>query len=214
MTPRRQPFPITAHQLLIASAVAAGAFALFGDRDDPLDDDDGHREDPLHRKGDFGYHAVASARPVYPRGIVRTGDPVFLRLVRRVWVRVDYRFASDAPHQIRGSLAVAARLTSPNGWTRSIRLAAPARFTGDRASRTVTLDLPGLRARINRIEQLIGMPSGGTYTLAVIARPNLAGTLVRQPLDSDFASTLNFSSTPCNCGRAPPRAPQATSRTA
>jgi hypothetical protein len=193
MTPRRQPFPISAHQLLIASAAAAGAFALLGAIAMTRPTATAVTAKTRYtEKVDFGYHAVASARPVYPRGIVRTGDPVFLRLVRRVQVGVDYRFASAAPHQISGSLAVAARLISPNGWTRSIRLAAPARFTGDHASRTVTLDLPRLRARINRIEGLIGMPSGGAYTLAVIARPNVAGTLVRQPLDSDFAPALNF----------------------
>lgn len=193
MTPRRHPFAITAHQLLIASLAAAAAFALLGALAMTRPTTTAITAKTRYSENvDFAYHAAASDRQVYPRGIVRTGDPVFLRLVRRVRVRVDYRFASAAPHQISGSLAVAARLSSPNGWTRAIRLAAPARFTGDHARRTVTLDLPRLRAQITRIERLTGMPSGGTYTLAVIARPNVAGTLARQPLDSDFAPALNF----------------------
>ena len=65
----------------------------------------------------FGYHADVprAAAPVYPRGSLTTGDPVFLRLVHRVQVTVGYRFAARAPHRLDGTLDIVGRVSGPNG---------------------------------------------------------------------------------------------------
>ena len=97
---------------------------------------------PYTEKVSFGYHAKAAAGPVYPDGVVKTGDPIFLKLVHRVRVKAHYRLAATAPQRLGGTMEVLLRLTSPTGWSRTIQLAAPKRFTGDYAAADVTLDVP------------------------------------------------------------------------
>jgi signal peptidase I len=139
----------------------------------------------------FGYSADVSAGPVYPGGTLRTGDPVFLRLVRTLRVQARYDVATAAGNRLTGTQQVSGRLTSSNGWSRMIELAPRTRFTGTRATAEVTLDVRQLRAMIRRVELLTGAPSG-TYTLAVVPRFHVAGTLAGRPLETDYAPALNF----------------------
>jgi signal peptidase I len=140
----------------------------------------------------FGYHAAAPVGPVYPAGTVKTGDPIFLRLVHRVRVKVHYRLAATAPHRVAGTVDVVIRLTSPNGWSRTIQVASPARFTGDFASAAVSLDVRSLQSLIRRVEAQTGAPAGGGYSLAVLPRLHVTGTLAGQALTSDFGPSLSF----------------------
>lgn len=147
---------------------------------------------PYTESVSFGYHAQAQAGPVYPDGIVSTGDPVFLRLVHRVRVSVGYSFAAAAAHRVTGNLGVDLELTGPTGWSRTFQLAPPQRFTGDHIARQVTLDLDQLQSLITRVGTLTGVPSGSDYTLAVVPRLHLSGSLAGQPLTSEFAPQLSF----------------------
>ena len=96
---------------------------------------------PYTEKVSFGYHAKASAGPVYPDGVVSTGDPIFVKLVHDVRVKAHYRLEAKAPHHLGGTMEVVLRLSSPTGWSRTIQLAAPKRFTGDYAAADVSLDV-------------------------------------------------------------------------
>ena len=100
------------------------------------------KKTPYTEKVSFGYHAKAPAGPVYPDGVVKTGDPIFLKLVHRVRVKTHYRLDATSPQRLGGTMEVLLRLTSPTGWTRTIQLAAPKAFKGDYASADVILDLP------------------------------------------------------------------------
>jgi hypothetical protein len=142
----------------------------------------------------FGYHATVprAGAAVYPGGSLSTGDPVFLRLVHRVQVTVDYRFAADAPLRLDGALEIVGRISGPTGWTRDIPLAPAQPFSGDRAEGVATLDLRKIRRLTRAVERLTGMPAGGTYTLAVVPRVHATGTLAGQRLGSDFSSQLSF----------------------
>jgi len=184
---------ITAQHVLTACGVAAAALLLLGLLAFTRPATKAATVKSAYtEKVSFGYHADAAAGPVYAGGVVKTGDPVFLRLVDHVRVTVGYRFAAAAPHRLSGTMEVLVRLTSPTGWTRSLPLAAPARFAGDHARSSVTLDLPRLRSLIGRVETLTGTPAGGDYTLAVVPRVHLTGTLAGQPLNSDYAPALSF----------------------
>jgi signal peptidase I len=185
--------PVNARQILTACAIAAGAFLVLGvialasptTRAATV-------KLPYTEKVSFAYQAKAPAGTVYPSGSVRTGDPVFVRLVHRVRVTVGYNFAATARHRLTGTLGVLARLTSPTGWTRTLQLAPPTRFAGDHASREVTLDLNNLLSLVHRVETLTGASSGGEYTVVVTPRLHLSGTLAAQPLTSRFAPALGF----------------------
>jgi signal peptidase I len=177
--------------LFTASAVAAAAFlalsALAFGR--PATKPSAVKT-PYTEKLSFGYYAKAPAGPVYPDGIVKTGDPVFLKLVRRVRVKAHYRLAATAPQRLGGTMEVLLRISSPTGWNRTIQLAAPKRFTGDYASADVMLDVPGLQSLIRKVERLTGGTPGASYDISVLPRVHVTGTLASQPLTSDYAPAL------------------------
>jgi signal peptidase I len=140
----------------------------------------------------FSYRADAPAGAVYPTGTVRTGDPIFLRLVRRVRVKVAYRLVSTAPRKLSGTQEVLVRLTSPTGWRRTMQLQPPTSFTGVSNSASVVLDLDRLQALIHHVETLIGAPSGAAFTVEVIPRVRVKGTLGGQPLATRYDPPLSF----------------------
>jgi signal peptidase I len=147
---------------------------------------------PYTEKVSFGYHAKASAGPVYPDGAVNTGDPIFVKLVRKVRIKAHYRLQAGAAHHVAGTMEVVLRLTSPTGWSRTIQLSAPKRFTGDYAAADATLDVHALRSLIRQVESLTGSAVGSAYDLEVTPRVHLAGTLGAQPISTDYAPALKF----------------------
>ncbi len=183
--------------LLIACAVAAAAFLALGvfSFARPL------RKAttvsvPYTQAVSFGYQAKAPAGPVYPDGVVHTGDPIFLQLVHRVRVRIDYHFATSAPHRVAGTEAVLLQLTGPGGWGRTTRVAPPQRFTGDHFSTQVTLDVPYLQSLIARIQTLTGVSTGGGFTIALATQVQISGTVAGQPIKTSFGPTLSLQLNP------------------
>jgi hypothetical protein len=140
----------------------------------------------------FAYRADAPAGAVYPRGTVTTGDPIFLRLVRRVRVKVAYHLSSAAPSKLSGTQEVLVRLTSPTGWSRTMQLQPSTPFTGARSSAWVVLDLDRLQGLIHRVETLIGAPSGAPFTVDVLPRLRVKGTLAGQTLATAYDPALSF----------------------
>ena len=167
--------------------LAFGALAFTRPATKPAKD-----KTPYTEKVSFGYHAGAAAGPVYPDGIVNTGDPIFVKLVRRVRVKAHYRLDAAAAHRVGGTMEVVLRLSSPTGWSRTIQLAPPKRFSGDYAAANVTLDLPRLRSLIREVEKLTGGTAGPAYSLEVMPRVHLTGTLASQPITSDYAPALKL----------------------
>jgi signal peptidase I len=144
----------------------------------------------------FGYRASPRPGPVYPGGVVNTGDPIFLALVHRVRVQIDYRLATAAAQRVTGTEAVILRLTGPGGWSRSIPVAAPRRFISDHVSTEVNVNVPYLQSLIARIQRLTGVPASAGFTIAVVPQVHLSGTLAGQPIKTSFGPALNFQVTP------------------
>jgi signal peptidase I len=167
--------------------LAFGALAFTRPATKPVRD-----KTPYTEKVSFGYHAKAPAGPVYPDGVVGTGDPIFVKLVHRVRVKAHYRLQAAAAHRLGGTMEVVLRLSSPTGWSRTIQLAAPKRFAGDYAAADVTLDIPRLRSLIREVEKLTGGTTGSAYTLEVVPRVHVTGTLASQPLASDYQPALKL----------------------
>jgi len=112
--------------------------------------------------------------------------------VHRVRVKAHYRLTTTAPQRLGGTMEVLLRLTSPTGWNRTIQLAAPKRFTGDYASRDVTLDVPAVQSLIRKVETLTGGSPGAAYNLSITPRIHVTGTLASRPLTSDYAPPLSL----------------------
>lgn len=140
----------------------------------------------------FSYRADAPAGAVYPTGLVKTGDPIFLRLVDQVRVKVAYHLASGASRDVGGTQQILLRLRSPTGWSRTIRLQPSTPFRGAGASAWVVLDLAQLRALIGRVETLTGTPAGSAFTVEILPRVHVKGTLADEALDERYAPTLSF----------------------
>jgi hypothetical protein len=140
----------------------------------------------------FSYRADAPVGAVYPTGTVKTGDPIFLRLVRQVRVKVAYHLSSDAQRQVGGTQQILLRLRSPTGWSRTIRLQPSTPFRGAGASAWVVLDLAQLRALIGRVETLTGTPAGSAFTVEILPRVHVKGTLADEVLDDRYAPALSF----------------------
>jgi signal peptidase I len=140
----------------------------------------------------FSYRADTPGGAVYPDGVVRTGDPIFLKLVDAVRVKVAYRLDSVAPARLAGTQEVRVRLTSPSGWTRTLSLAPETTFSGTAATATVTLDLARLQDLIRRVEAATGTPSGVAFTVAVLPVVRVKGTVGGAALTARYAPALSF----------------------
>lgn len=184
---------LDAHAILVASVAAAVAFLGLGlaaftrPATKPTT-----VKTPYTERVSFGYRAAAPAGDVYPRGVVRTGDPIFLKLVDRLRVTVGYRFDATAPHRVAGTQDVRLRLTGPTGWNRTFQVAPRTRFTGDRTTAEATLDLGRLQALIRRVETQSGAIGGGGYTVEALARFRTTGAVDGRPLATDYRPALSF----------------------
>jgi len=147
---------------------------------------------PYMQQVTFGYIAHAPAGPVYPTGAIHTGDPIFLSLVHQIGVHVKYTFATAAAHDVAGTEAIRLRLTARSGWSRTIVLTPPTRFTGDHTSTMVTLDIPRIESLLTKVGILTGMPSNVGYTLVVLPEVHVTGTVAGHALNMRFAPSMSF----------------------
>src|SRR5258708_6301518 len=136
--------------------------------------------------GRFSYSAGAASGAAYPQGSLTTGDPVFLRLVHTVNVRLAYRFRSAAQHRVEGTASLDARIEASNGWKETIQLQAPRHFAGDSAALAGTLNVRSLPALLQRLETSTAV--SGSYTLTIVPHVRLHGTLSGVPLRVPFAA--------------------------
>ena len=136
--------------------------------------------------GRFSYSAGAASGAAYPQGSLTTGDPVFLRLVHTVNVRLAYRFRSAAQHRVEGTASLDARIEASNGWKETIQLQAPRHFAGDSAALAGTLNVRSLPALLQRLETSTAV--SGSYTLTIVPHVHVHGTLSGVPLRVPFAA--------------------------
>lgn len=141
-------------------------------------------------QGRFSYEANVPRSPVYPDGRVTTGEPVFLRLVPRLRVAFDYGLEAAAA-RTRGTIALDARLSDGRGWSRVVPLASERRFTGSAASVRGSLDLRWLERVVEQVGELTGSAQTA-YTVAILPRVQVAGTVGPGAVDTSFAPALAF----------------------
>lgn len=203
--------PATLRALLVACAVGALAFAAIGlaALTRPLRAA-ATRPVPFTQRANFGYRAAARQGPVYPNGVVSTGQPIFLQLAHRVRVSLHYRLQTAATAAIQGTGSVALQLTGPTGWRRSIPLSPARPFTGTTWHTSVVLDLPALQSLVTRVQKLTGVATDG-YGIAVVARVHVHGRIARAPVTAGLTPALSFQLQPSqlqpSAGATPAAAP-------
>ncbi|WIM97160.1 DUF5305 family protein [Actinoplanes oblitus] len=109
----------------------------------------------------FSYSAEVERSAAYDGTVAYSPDPIYRKLADFVDLQLQYR---GKP----GRLNVDARLSAQSGWHSTIQLSQPRRFTADRYTGTVLLDLDGMADRAREAARAIGADLG-PITVLVIA---------------------------------------------
>jgi signal peptidase I len=186
--------PVSYGPRLAATALAVAAFAVLAvfafirPAEKPS-----ARVTPYTQQVTFGYSARVRPGPVYPSGTIKTGDPLFLSMVRRLNLHIDYRLTSGGSAAVSGTEKVVLTMNGPGGWSRAFVLAPSTRFTGSHTSTDVTLDVSQLERLVARIQALTGSSAFGAFSLSVGPQVQIAGTVAGRAVSTSFKPGLSFS---------------------
>jgi signal peptidase I len=182
-TQRRQLAAALALVAVVAGGVAALAWSTDSQRTAVVDLAFTHR-------GELSYHAAAPDSAVYDDGAVDTGEPVFLRVARRVTATFAYE-ADGLAEAPSGQISLAARVQGAGGWRRQVPLEPTRTFDDGTTEVTVDLDLGQLLAVADGIEEEIGVAPGRlTVTLLPVVTLDGEG-LPAPPFDPEIAFQLD-----------------------
>jgi len=142
------------------------------------------------QKGVFSYSSPAGGS-VYAGNEVRSGDPVFLKLVRDLNVSFDYRFQSRAPHSLTGTYRLDAEVAQDTGWRRTIELVPDTPFSGDSFSVSGIVPLGEVQTMTSALEQQTGL-QGANLTVAVVPHVTVQGSMAGGALSDSYSPRLDF----------------------
>ncbi|HVS84544.1 MAG TPA: signal peptidase I [Gaiellaceae bacterium] len=154
--------------------------------------------------GTFAYSANVTSSAAYPDGTIHTGQPLYLTLAKTADVSFAYRFESALAHQVHGTIALRARISS-GGWQHTYPLHARVRFAGDRAVVRAKENLRDLQT----LAQQLAVESGSVgvaYDVTLEPVVTVAGVVGGRPIASTFAPTLPFTLSSSVLAPAPPQA--------
>jgi signal peptidase I len=188
---------ISLRSLLIAvGAAAAGCLLLAGFGFQHESTRIATQKIPYTQHTTFTYRADAPPGAVYPDGVVRTGDPIFLSLVHRVEVNAVYHFDAPSARRVSGTRQLLLDLSGPSGWTRSIPLSPVRHFTGATSATATTLDLDAVHSLLAQVQKQTGLPSAYGFTLTVTIRGHVHATLAGQSVNRGFSQATAFTLQP------------------
>ena len=149
---------------------------------------------PYQQAGVFSYDTDAPPG-IYESDRVQTGEPVFRQLITSVNLRFDYEFSAGEPASLSGTYRLAAQLGHENGWKRTLELQPETKFQGPAFTVSSSLDLAGLQALIDSLEQQTGLYNQ-SYTLLIQPEVTITGALAGQAVSDKFTPALAFSLDP------------------
>jgi signal peptidase I len=143
-------------------------------------------------KGLFSYQAHAKPGVAYPSGTVKTGQPVFLKLVRELRVAFDYSASSSEKISLSGKSSLSATITGDGGqWTRSFTLAAKQSFSGQSVHLAGTLDLAYLHSLMTKLQAITGVPID-SFEVTIAPQIKGSGLVADSKLETDFAPSYKL----------------------
>ena len=150
----------------------------------------------FRQTGTFSYSApVIAPTPVYPSGVVTTGQPIYPSLVNTVAMTFRYAFASSLPHSVHGTVEFRALLLSQTDtWQEVSTIHPTSTFSGDTTSITSQLALPDLYSYINSVSQQSAV-AATTYSADLQPVVHLAGVVDGRRIDETFQPVLPFAVT-------------------
>jgi signal peptidase I len=150
----------------------------------------------FHQTGRFSYSAkTLHPSTTYPDGTARSGQPIYLSVIRDISVAFSYRFVSKLSHRVHGTVALKALLTSGGSWHHVYTLEKAKAFTGDSARIAGRFDLRQLQALTAQISLEAGT-AGANYTVQLEPIVHVTGTVGGQRIKSQFVPVLPFTLSP------------------
>lgn len=144
------------------------------------------------QNGTFTYDASAPAgKAVYGSASVKTGQPIFLRLVKQANFHFTYAFESKASHSVSGSAGLDAVISAPDGWKRTLHLANAQTFTGDHVTVTGSLNFAEVKALLDKVGALSNV-TAGTYTMTLQPQVRVRGAVAGDAINESFAPKVGF----------------------
>jgi signal peptidase I len=154
------------------------------------------RNIPYSQHVTFSYQGVATPSVTYPTGSVRTGDPVFLRLVKTLNLDARYTFVPSATAErsatdtaLSGTIGAVVTLAGPGGWNGQLAAAPPVAFQGPTAHVNIAVSL----SRIATLEKALRSETGmalGTANVVVTPTVHISGSLAGKALSASDAPQL------------------------
>ena len=141
--------------------------------------------------GRFSYAATVERGATYQAPRVRSGDPVYLKLVQRLPVAFAYRLQATHPVGIAGSAGLDAVVRDDEGWLHRLVLAPSRAFSGASTTLHGTLDLRRIQKLIFAFERETGVHNT-LYHVTLAPHVAVHGTVAARPLATSFAPTLAF----------------------
>jgi signal peptidase I len=141
--------------------------------------------------GEFTYTGPVNApTAVYPGGTVKTGEPLYPGLLDSVTLRFRYRFDSNLPHDIKGTIEMKALLLAKSDtWQDLSLLVPPTRFDGDHAFADSTIMLSNLYALI---DQVTAQSGSSAYSADIQPTVHITGTVNGKHIDDRFVPVIPF----------------------
>jgi hypothetical protein len=127
---------------------------------------------------------------VYADGAVRTGDPLFLRVVDAVDVTYGYALDGEATG-VKGSARLFVEISDTNGWKRSLELKPETSFTGPAFETQGRLDVRDLRRLVRSVERATGVIPDA-YTVRLGADVRVDGLLGGVTIADTFSPRVDF----------------------
>jgi signal peptidase I len=144
------------------------------------------------QNGTFTYDASApGGKAVYGSASVKTGQPIFLRLVKQANFHFTYAFESKASHSITGSAGLDAVISAPDGWKRTLHLAGSRPFSGDHVTVTGSLNFAEVKALLDKVGALSNVTTG-TYTMTLQPQVSVRGAVAGDAVNESFAPKVGF----------------------
>jgi hypothetical protein len=158
--------------------------------------------------GSFSYSgAPTSATPVYPSGLLDTGDPIYPDLVKTLKVHFGYRFASSLPHRIKGTIELRELvLSQSDSWHQPYVLQKTTSFSGNHTDITNSFSLSSLYSLIHGVSTQSGT-AAASYSVDLQPFVHITGTVGNQTINETFAPALPFTVAPSEITLAVASAP-------
>ena len=175
--------------IALAAAVLFGTGAFFmGAQPETLNDSSDTR---YSHSGTFAYEAPVPNSAAYDGPELRTGEPIFLKVLDDVTVTYAYGFSSEADHEISPDGTLEVVVSAGNGLSRTLPLRAQATRDVNELGLSAPLALDRVRSLVRRVEKETGVDQS-SYAVTVVADVRAAGTIAGQPLDDRFGSSMEL----------------------